>query len=366
MAVPGPKSSELLSGPRRRWLGAAAATALLPAFAAAASPRTLRVAPGESLARVLASARAGDTVELLAGEHRAQAGVITQDGLVLRARGGVAQLHADGAHAEGKALLVVRAQGVRVEGIHFHGARVPDRNGAGIRFERGSLTVRDCAFADHEMGLLTSNHAEAELTVQRCRFHDAPVMPAGSGFTHLLYVGRIARLVLEGSRFGNGRHGHLLKSRAAEQHIHGNRFGDDPLHGGGQASYEIDLPNGGSAWLHDNLLVQGPGSGNRTLLAYGAEGEGGAPRPHRLVLERNSFVNLGGARGPALRLFAERLASTVQVQAQNNLLLGELDAPEALADSARGNAVAPLHAAERVAGGWRLRGASHSPGALLD
>jgi hypothetical protein len=48
-------------------------------------------------------------------------------------------LHADGLHAEGKALVVVRGgRRPRVENIEFRGARVPHGNGAGIRFERGA------------------------------------------------------------------------------------------------------------------------------------------------------------------------------------------------------------------------------------
>ena len=94
---------------------------------ARAQARTLHLRRGDSLPEVLARARDGDTVELDPGAHHGQAAVITQHGLRLCAPAGRAVLPADGAHAEGKALLVVRASAVRIEGLEFRGARVPSR-----------------------------------------------------------------------------------------------------------------------------------------------------------------------------------------------------------------------------------------------
>ena len=44
---------------------------------------------------------------------------------------------ADGDEIQGMATLVVRDGDVLIDSIEFGGARVPDGNGAGIRFERG-------------------------------------------------------------------------------------------------------------------------------------------------------------------------------------------------------------------------------------
>ncbi|MFM7506108.1 MAG: hypothetical protein ACKO3M_06020, partial [Rubrivivax sp.] len=303
---------------RRRLLRAWPALAgLAPAWPRAAAGHTWRVAPGESLADALRQARDDDTVELLGGVHRAQAGVIEQARLLLQGRDG-AVLQADGAHAEGKALLVVRGGSVRIEGLAFRGARVPDGNGAGIRFERGRLELRDCSFLDNQMGLLSSNDGSAELDIEACRFGDAPVVPAGAGLTHLLYVGRIARLRVARCRFHGGRHGHLLKSRAAVNEVLSSWLGDT-AEGGAEASYELEFPNGGQALVQGNVIAQGVASPNRVLLAFGAEGEGGAPRPHRLQLRGNSVVNLGGTAGIAVRVHGDRLASAVAVEARDNL-----------------------------------------------
>ena len=55
---------------------------------------------------------------------------------------------------------------IRIENIEFRGARVSDRNGAGIRFEKGKLLVRNCSFLDNQNGILTANFGDAELTIE--------------------------------------------------------------------------------------------------------------------------------------------------------------------------------------------------------
>src|SRR5690606_23031843 len=111
--------------------------------------------------------------------------------LTLRATGGRAVLVADGRSAEGKAIWVIRNGHVEVEGFDFVGARVPDGNGAGIRFERGRLVLRNTRFIDNQMGVLTGNDRDSELFVERSEFQGPS---DGDRWYHNLYVGTIARL----------------------------------------------------------------------------------------------------------------------------------------------------------------------------
>jgi hypothetical protein len=46
----------------------------------------------------------------------------------IRAVGGRARLRADGAHAEGKAIWVIKGNDTTIEGVEFSGAEVPDQN----------------------------------------------------------------------------------------------------------------------------------------------------------------------------------------------------------------------------------------------
>lgn len=272
--------------------------------------------PPDTLAQALRHAAAGDTIELQPGIYAGDVGIVSQPGLTLRAPGAGAILVAEGRHAEGKAILVVRAADVRIENLEFRGARVPDGNGAGIRFEAGSLTLDRCRFFDNEMGLLTANRRDAQLVVRGCTFGDAPRHDSGQ-LHHLLYVGRIDTCVVMHSRFGNGWRGHLLKSRARINRILWNELVDGPE---GEASYELELPNGGDALVMGNRIEQSARTQNPAMLSMGAEGgDSGA----RLVLRGNRFVShlAGASEQPArfVHLWPERLGGAVDLQAEGNV-----------------------------------------------
>lgn len=311
-----------------RRLRAAAGPLLLTAtgwvLAADAAALTVhRLAPGQDLQALLQRVADGDVVEFGAGEHRGQAAVIEHRRLTLRGEGAGGGgprpvLLADGRSAEGKAILVVRHGDIRIEHLAFVGARVPDGNGAGIRFERGRLQVLDCAFIDNQNGILAGNAADAELSVQDSEFLAAPA--GGASLPHLLYAGRIARLTVSGSHFSGGARGHLLKSRASENLLLYNRLDDRPA---GAASLEVDLPEGGLAWLVGNVIAQSPLSPNLTLLSFGAEGAAADEgRRHGLFAAHNTFVNTGLRPARFIRVHDTLLRGPVQQRVLNNLFVG--------------------------------------------
>jgi len=297
------------------------ATALLlplarPGLAHAGS--TWRVGPGEAITRLADAVRRagdGDTIEVLSGSYRGDVVVITQRRLRIVGIGEAPVFDADGRHAEGKAIWVVRDGDVQIDNIAFRGARVPDGNGAGIRFQAGRLQLQRCRFTDNQMGLLTGNQVASELHISDCHFADAPHNPGS--LPHLLYVGSIGRFSIRGSVLRQGNEGHLLKSRARESTIVGNRLDDGH---DGQASYEIDLPNGGIARVEGNTLVQSPLTQNAVMLSYGAE-----RRPwheNRLVVQDNTFVNHLATGGVFVRVWADRLPPDTTVLSRGNRLLG--------------------------------------------
>jgi hypothetical protein len=302
--------------PRRRLLLGLAGLCGTALAAATAPSRTWRVAAGSgpSLAEVARLARDGDTIELAAGDHHGQTAVLTQRGLWLHGAGGGATLHADGAHAEGKAIVVVRGE-VTIAGVAFRGCRVPHGNGAGVRFEAGRLRVERCRFVDNEMGLITANDPAQQLEVIDCLFADAPRHPGP--LHHLLYAGRIGMLTVQGSHFANGWRGHLLKSRALRNLVRGNAFVDGPT---GEASYEVEFPEGGEIVLTGNVVVQGPTSGNAAIVSVGAEG--GADRATRLTMVHNTLVNTGAAPATFLHWWAERLQPGARAWLANNVVAG--------------------------------------------
>ncbi len=298
---------------RRRSALAGAVAALAGASCASA---VRRVAVGRSLSEAVREARDGDVIEIESGAHVGQNAVITQSQLTLRGIGPRPVLHAAGQSAEGKALIVVRGGDVRIENLELRGARVASGNGAGIRLEGGRLQVERCAFFDNEMGLLTANRPTIELSVHECEFAAAP---RHIGFLHhLLYVGRIGRFEISGSRLHGGFRGHLIKSRAQLNHIQANFVVDDE---DGEASYELDLPNGGVAWVVGNIFGQAARTQNLAVVAFGAEAD-----PHAdslLVMAHNTLVNRASAEGAMfVKVWRDRLPPAAEVRLLNNLFIG--------------------------------------------
>ena len=284
---------------------------------AAAGGRTLVVGPQEQIRSITEAARLardGDTIEILPGEYRQQAVVWLQGRLAVRGRGKRPVFIADGDHAEGKGLWVVRNAEMLIENIEFRGARVADGNGAGIRFERGHLRIVRCGFFDNEMGVLTGNVADSVLEVEDSEFGQAP-RHAG-GLHHLLYAGTIARLSVRGSRLQQGFRGHLIKSRARESSILYNLLVDGV---GGRASYELEFPNGGLAWVIGNVIGQSATTDNRELVSYGAEGRHWPD--NALYLAHNTLID-DTVDGRFLRVWSDRLPAGSEVWAINNLLVG--------------------------------------------
>jgi hypothetical protein len=319
-------------GADRRRLCVGLTLALPAAALTSGTARTHRVGEGErfkTLQDALKAARSGDVIEVRPADYRGESAVLEFPRLTIRGLGRGVVFHADGQHAEGKAILVVRGDLV-LENLEFRGARVPSGNGAGIRFESGHLAVRRCRFFDNEMGILTANEADMQLEVVDCEFGAAPHHEGV--LHHLLYVGRIGAFSVSGSRFSQGWRGHLLKSRAQHNRVLYNYLVDGPA---GEASYELEFPEGGRNVVVGNVIAQSATSQNPDLLSMGAEARGSGS--HSLVLAHNTFVNLGDTSARFLHLWQERLAGDVQVQAINNLLAGTGQWPVGAVEDGGGN-----------------------------
>jgi hypothetical protein len=159
---------------------------------------------------------------------------------------------------------------------------VPDQNGAGIRAEGRSPTIRNCYFHDNENGILGGS-GESDVVIENSEFHNNGY---GDGYTHNMYIGPVRSLTLRGCFTHHARIGHNVKSRARINQILFNRITDDV---DGTASYGIDLPNGGVAYIIGNVIQQSPRSDNPTLVAWGAEGL--TSTDNRVYISHNTLVN---------------------------------------------------------------------------
>ena len=295
------------------WRITVASVAAVFATASVCAAQVIQVGSNRSVKTIAEAARLakdGDTVEVDAGSYYGDVAVWKQSDLQLRAVGGRVRLLASGTVAEGKAIWVIRGGRITVEGFDFEGAKVPDRNGAGIRFERGQLTVRSCSFVHNEMGLLTNNDAHAELIVESSEFaHNG----RPDGHNHNLYVGSIASFSVTGSYFHHGSTGHLLKSRASQNRVMYNRLTDEA---GGHSSYELEFPNGGIAYVVGNIVGQNRQTENAALISFGAEGYKW-PR-NELYLVNNTLIDgtyFGGR-------FLQVKPGADVIRGVNNLLVG--------------------------------------------
>jgi hypothetical protein len=323
----------------------------------------VRVGPARAIAtpaQAAAVAHDGDVVEFDDADY-AGAASWPQSRIVLRGAGhGRPRMHANGTSAEGKGIWVIKGDDVVIENIAFEGARVPDRNGAGVRHEGGRLAVRDCLFERNEMGLLTWNDERGALIVERSEFRRNGVdgeHHRGDPIGHQIYVGRIASFVLRDSYVHQGLVGHLVKSRARENRIEYNRITDED----GRASYELEFPEGGMAVVLGNVIEQGARTENPDIVSYGAEGYRSAQNV--LYLAHNTLVDrYAGFGGHFVRVWP----GAARVVASNNLLVGQGSIDRASLPRAAGNFAATADAFVDAAGfDFRVRRHSRFAGAAV-
>lgn len=268
----------------------AGSTVFAPSLAAA----QLRVGPGETYTTIAAAAAAavdGDTVEIVAGTYNEEV-VWTQSDLIIRGMGGRPIIDMTGRalmRQGGKGIFIIDGSNVTIESLEIVGASVPDGNGAGIRWQGGGmLTVRDCVFRDNENGILGGNHPDNVALVEGNEFIGNG--RGDYGFTHSLYINEIDTLTFRGNWShalvsGTPDVGHLFKSRAHHNYVLYNRLTAEDSH----SSYELQLPEGGIAYVIGNLIEQGSMGPNRTIISIGGDGMQW-PEPH-VILVNNTIVN---------------------------------------------------------------------------
>ena len=260
------------------------ATFFIVAMVSQAASRTLQVGPGAQYkmpCQAFMDAQDGDIIEIeAAGNYDGDVCRISANNLTIRGVRGRAKIDAAGRDKEGKAIWVIGGNNTLVENIEMSGCRVPHKNGAGIRQEGVNLTVRNCYFHDNENGILSGVSPESEILIENSEFARNGY---GDGQSHNFYIGNIKKFTLRYCYSHESIGGQLVKSRAVENYILYNRLSDEK-----GSNYELDLPNGGIAFVIGNIFQQSPTTTNGGILAFGAEG----PAPNsKLVVVNNTFVN---------------------------------------------------------------------------
>ena len=295
------------------------AVVLTTAICHNAHSEILKVGPGMQfiLPSVAAEfAQDGDVIEISAkGMYDGDVAVWKQNNITLKGVDGKPHLKANGRAAQGKGIWVIRGDNVSVENIEFSGAKVKDKNGAGIRGEGTNLTVMNCYFHDNENGILAGGNPNSHIIIENSEFS---YNGAGDGKSHNLYIGKIGRLTF---RYNYSHHaviGHNLKSRAIQNVIVNNRIMDEEA---GNASYAVDIPNGGIAYLIGNIIQQGQKAENWAIAAFGMED---MSRPaNTMYLINNTIVNDRHSGR-----FISTKGSYNNIVAINNIFAGKGELPE--------------------------------------
>jgi len=262
--------------------------ALIPVFAA-----TLLVGPARTYkvpSAVAGVVNDGDTVLIDAGTYVADVAAWTKNNLTLRGTARYAHLQGCGSRCSGdKAIWVIGGQNTTIENIEFSDAAISDNlgaNGAGIRQEGATVTIRNCYFHDCQDGILAGANASSVITIEYSEFARCGLDPCPTGgCVHNMYIGAVGEFTLRGCYTHSAVVGHTVKSRALKNYILYNRIMSEQ----GSASLEIDLPNGGTSYIIGNEIEQGPNSENSGIIGYGEEGI--SNHDSSLYIVNNTIVN---------------------------------------------------------------------------
>jgi hypothetical protein len=263
------------------------ATAVAAALGAipAASAKILEVGPDKPFkqpSEAVAVAESGDDVRIAGGQYF-DCAIVKQDNLTIEGIGPDAIL--TDKTCAGKAILVINGKNVTVRNVTLQRARVPDRNGAGIRAEGGDLTIENTRFINNENGILSADNPSATIRITGSAF-------IGNGrcdgaCAHGVYIGRIKLLHVDHTRFFDTHVGHHIKSRALRTEIIDCDIEDGPT---GSSSYLIEAPNGGTLIVERNKMAKGSltqNPGNTIMI-----GSEGVTQPtEQISIRDNTFTN---------------------------------------------------------------------------
>jgi hypothetical protein len=258
------------------------------AITSPSSGATLKVGPSEAYqapSAAAAVAQNGDRIEIEPGQYF-DCAVWNTDNLVIEGTGpGVVITDKT---CVGKGLFVIEGDNTTVRNLTLTRARVPDMNGAGIRLDKGSLTVDGVKFIDNQNGLF-GGVSGTTVTVRNSEFDRNGF--CGGGCAHGIYIGNVDLLRVENSRFSNTRQAHSINSGALRTKVIGCTITDGPE---GTSSHLIEAPSGGALIVRDNTLEKGPKSEEHdAAIVIGAAGAHPAHPTPEITITNNNFRNDG-------------------------------------------------------------------------
>jgi hypothetical protein len=258
---------------------------LAPWWIAPALAKTLEVGPNAEYklpSAALEAANNHDVVNIAPGTYF-DCAIIKQNYVTIQGSGpGVVMTDRS---CGGKALLVVRGSDIVIRNLTLQRSRVPDGNGAGIRYEGGNMTVENVKFINNQDGILGAPDPDGTVRIIGSEF-----LQNGScagACSHGVYFNALKLLHIEKSRFFETKEGHHIKSRALRTEVIDSEIADGES---GSSSYLIEVPNGGSLIVRNNKMQKGIHSQNQAnAIMIGAEGTN--QPTEEIIIANNTFVN---------------------------------------------------------------------------
>jgi hypothetical protein len=240
----------------------------------------------------------GDTVQIDAGTYT-DCAVWTKSNLLLQGVGN-GYAHCINSVCGNKGIWVINSgvNNTTIENVEFSGASitgVEGGNGAGLRAQGGSYTIRYCYFHNNQDGILCNPSAgndSADVLIEYSVFayNGCPTGDSSGcspGYEHNMYIGSGYRSFTLRYSYSHGAiNGHNVKTRAKNNYILYNSIMDLA---DGTSSYDIDIAQGGPTIIMGNLIEGGPHKVNHSIICYN-EGSTNAP-PQNLYLVNNTIVN---------------------------------------------------------------------------
>ncbi len=307
----------------------------------AGAPGVLTVGVGEmfaTLAQAMAVAQNGSVILVDAGTYVNDFAIVTAK-VTIEGVGGMANFVATEAPPDEKGILTVDND-VTIENCSFSGCSISDvngGNGAGIRYEGGQMVLENDSFSNNQNGILGAPSIVGltnTVSVDHCLFDDNG---SGTGLTHNFYMGNVSRVTFTNNVSVDANVGHEFKSRAYVNVIQNNVFADGAT---GDASYQIDLPDGGADTVTGNYIEKGPQGINQAMVHFG--GEGIPYAGSSLLVSGNVFQNDYGPNAVAVlnqtAISATITSNTFVAIAASNIASGP--AKESSNVDGQGNAIA--------------------------
>ena len=262
----------------------------------------------------------GDSIIVHPGTYRNDHAEITASNITIKGLDPrpVFDAELDSTHIENQAAILVvtsTALNITIDNLEFTGAVSETQNGSGVRIEPqispGWVAIRNSYFHDNQMHIVGCPDS---LLVENCEL--GRTLPTYTdGFQHCIYVNENnCRVFVFRFNYAHQSHnGHQVKSVAQNTFILYNRLADEDENG----TYNIDLPDCGTAYIIGNVIVQGVNSPNVSMIRYGAE-SGSVPGRDFYIIN-NTIVN---RRGIGIFVDTDLAPGGVAGVSMNNIFYG--------------------------------------------